>query len=114
MKKDKKLTINIKKVLTKIKKYGNIINMKQRIRFIKKNFEKKEDIFMKKERNVNSKEKMIKSCQRLRKIMIGFIWGCAGILIAYTATMTILAISSLTLLDKPFVSVAIIILYKLI
>ena len=50
---------------------------------------------MKKEKNVNSKEKMIKSCQRLRKIMIGFIWGCAGILIAYTATMTILAISLL-------------------
>ena len=34
MKKDKKLTINIKKVLTKIKKRGNIINVEQRIRFI--------------------------------------------------------------------------------
>ena len=42
MKKDKKLTKNIKKVLTKIKKYSNIIYVKQRIRFISSEINRKE------------------------------------------------------------------------
>ena len=52
---------------------------------------------MEKEKNVNSKEKMIKSCKRLRKIMIGFIWTCAGMVIAYAAIITVLIMGLLVI-----------------